>query len=212
MWSQGMKSSTMPITLKLGELINAKPALERLIQLKFSIVTSYKLARRLKVINDALVTFEAKRIDLIRELGTPVAGKPDQVQVVQVSSEDILKAKKTAAKIAADIDEESIQIKASADKEGVDSHRIVLDGLIRMAASADAEVSRLEAGLIAWTEFNRRNNELLAIEETIAIDPIRLSELQSPENVLCKTCGRSPNEITVVDAMLLFPLLADDPS
>lgn len=201
----------MPITLKLGELVNAKPALERLIQLKFSITTSYKLARRLKVINEALMTFDAKRTELVKELGTPVEGSPGKIQIVQVTPDKLRLAKKEAEKKREDADRAKALF---ASNLGSDTEKATaknaMDVLVEAADKAAAEIPVLEASMKAWNEFTNRTNEMMMIDEVLQIDPIKLAELQPPENTICTKCGRSPNEISVDDVMLLFPLLADE--
>jgi hypothetical protein len=202
----------MPIKLKLGELVNAKPALERLIQLKFSITTSYKLARRLKVINETLMTFDAKRTELVKELGTPVEGSPGKIQIRQVTPDSLRKAKNEAAKKREDADRASALYKtASSDTEAATA-KAAMDVLVKLADQAEAEIPLLEASMKAWNEFTSRTNEMMVIDEVLNIDPIKLAELQPPENTVCKTCGQSPNQISVDDVMLLFPLLADEPA
>ena len=200
----------MPITLKLGELVNAKPALERLIQLKFSITTSYKLARRLKVINEALMTFDAKRTELVKELGTPVADSPGKIQIVQVTPDSLRKAKKEATKKREDAERaRALYQTAGSDTEAATA-KSAMDVLIKLADDAEADIPNLEKSMAAWNEFTSRTNEMMMIDETLAIDPIKLGELQPPENTICQKCGRSPNEVSVDDVMLLFPLLSDD--
>jgi hypothetical protein len=207
-----MRSTTMPITLKLGELVNAKPALERLIQLKFSITTSYKLARRLKVINEALMTFDAKRTELVKELGTPVADSPGKIQIRQVTPDSLRKAKKDATKRREDADRASALYKtATSDTEAMTAET-AMNVLVKLADEAETEIPILEKEMVAWNEFTSRTNEMMMINETLQIDPIKLTELQPAESAICKTCGQSPNQISVDDMMLLYPLLADEAS
>lgn len=201
---------TPPITLKLGELVNAKPALERLIQLKFSITTAYKLARRLKIINEALMTFDAKRTELVKELGTPVADSPGKIQIRQITPDKIRKAKEEASLKRADATRaQKLHETAASDTEKL-SAKTAMDTLVKLADDAETEIPALEKEMAAWNEFNAKTNELMNVDEILHIDPIRLSELQPPENTVCPKCGRSPNEVTVDDMMLLFPLLAEE--
>lgn len=204
--------SSMPITLKLGEIVNAKPALERLIQMRFSMTTSYKLARRLKIINETLITFDAKRSDLVKELGTPVAGSPGKFQIVRVTEDNILKARNNAEKKRQEANSAKALCEALPIKF-IDSElaQLSMESSGKAADEAQESLDNLEKSLLKWNGFATRINEMMTIEETLAIDPIKLSELQPPENAICKTCGRSPNEISVDDVMLLYPLLAEEP-
>jgi hypothetical protein len=188
----------MPITLKLGELLSAKPALERLIQLKFAITTSYKLARRLKIINEALITYDAKRSEIVRELGSPVAGSNSEQYQLQKITPAELKAARDDAANKRKISEESTETEDSKAK------------LTKSAAEAEAVVSNIEKGMTAWNTYVRLDNELKMIDEVLNIDPIRLAELHASENATCLKCGRAPNEISVEDMMRLYPLLAED--
>jgi hypothetical protein len=205
-----MKSATMPITLKLGELVNAKPALERLIQLKFSITTSYKLARRLRVINEALMTFDAKRTELVKELGTPVEGSPGKIQIRQVTPDSLRKAKEEAIKKRESANSATKLYQTSGSDTEAATAKAAMDVLVKLADQAEAEIPVLEASMKAWNEFTTRTNEMMMIDEVLNMDPIKLTELQPPENTICKTCGQSPNQISVDDVMLLYPLLADE--
>jgi hypothetical protein len=205
-----MKSATMPITLKLGELVNAKPALERLIQLKFSITTSYKLARRLRVINEALMTFDAKRTELVKELGTPVEGSPGKIQIRQVTPDSLRKAKEEAIKKRESANSATKLYQTSGSDTEAATAKAAMDVLVKLADQAEAEIPVLEASMKAWNEFTTRTNEMMMIDEILNMDPIKLTELQPPENTICKTCGQSPNQISVDDVMLLYPLLADE--
>jgi len=200
----------MPITLKLGELYSAKPALERLLQLKFSLVTSYNLTRRLKPINKILMDFDTKRTELVKELGTPLADGSGKIQLLQVTPDTLRKAKKEATQKRADAERaRGLYQTADNDTEAAKA-KSSMEVLIKLADDADAEIPNLEKSMAAWNEFTSRTNEMMMVDKTLDIDPIRLSELQPPENAICKTCGRSPNELSVADVMLLFPLLADE--
>jgi hypothetical protein len=201
---------TMPITLKLGELVYAKPALERLILMKFSLTTWYKLVRRIKVINEALMIFDEKRTKLVKELGTPVVDNPSKTQIRQVTPEGLYKAKAEAKKKREDADRASALFKTAASDTEAKVAETAMNVLVKLADDAEAEIPSLERHMTAWNEYNSQTNEMMMIEETLAIDPIRLSELQPPENAICDKCGRSPNEISGDDMMLLFPLLIDD--
>jgi hypothetical protein len=200
----------MPITLKLGELYSAKPALERLLQLKFSLVTSYNLTRRLKPINKILMDFDTKRTELVKELGTPLADGSGKIQLLQVTPEGLRNAKKEATQKRADAERaRGLYQTAGSDTESATA-KAAMEMLVKLADDADAEIPNLEKSMAAWNEFTSRTNEMMMDDKTLDIDPIRLSELQPPENAICKTCGRSPNELSVDDVMLLFPLLADE--
>jgi hypothetical protein len=204
----------MPITLKLGELVNARPALEKLMDpsggLRFSLTTAFKLSRRLKVINAVLLAFDAKRADLVRELGTPVVDRPGKFQLLQVTPDKLDKAKKEATKKREDaVQASGLYRTAGSDTEDATA-KTSMDVLVKLADDAEAELPILEKNMVAWNDFTSRTNEMMMADETLDIDPIRLSELQPPENTVCKTCGRSPNEFSVDEVMLLFPLLTDD--
>jgi hypothetical protein len=201
---------TPAITLKLGELVKAKPALEKLLQQKFSITTAYKLARRLRIINEALMTFDAKRGELVKELGTPVADNPGKIQLRQVTPDTISKAKDEVLSKRAKANQ-AVQLHATAgnDTEKATA-KTTMDTLVKLADDAETEIPALEKEMASWNEFVTKTNELMMVDEVLPIDPIKLSELQPPENIICSKCGRSSNEITVDDVMLLFPLLAEE--
>jgi hypothetical protein len=71
----------MPTQITLRQLIEAKPVLEKLLKMPFSIATSYALARRARIINAELVEYDKKRNDLITQLGSPMEGQPDKTGI-----------------------------------------------------------------------------------------------------------------------------------
>ena len=73
----------MPITLKLRELLLIKPALDRLAALKFPMTTSFRLAKRLRVVTTELDLYDKKYNEIVTELGTPVDGQPGQIGIAQ---------------------------------------------------------------------------------------------------------------------------------
>jgi len=192
----------MPITLKLGELLAAKPALERLGQLRFSITTSYKMVRRIKVINVVLMRFDAQRAALARELGTPIKDSPNKIRLRQVTPEQLQAARDDVKK--------KKEMAASCQPSSLDSDVDEEEYLTSQIKQAEADLKIMEAEAESWHSFVAKTNDLMMIDETISIDPIRLSELQPPENTICPKCQRSPNELTVDDVMLLYPLLAPE--
>jgi len=199
----------MPITLKLGELLTAKPALERLGQLRFSITTSYKLARRIKIINESLMRFDAQRAALVRELGSPVKDSPTKVHLRQIKPELLQSAKDEALLKRQDANRATLLFETSLADDEVSKTKAknAMENLKAQADAADVEVALMEADALAWNNFIAKTNDLMMLDETLSIDPIKLSELQPPEDTICPKCHHSPNEISVEDVMLLFPLL-----
>jgi hypothetical protein len=197
----------MPITLKLGVLVQAKPALEKLVQLKFSMATSHKLVRRLRPINDALMNFDSARAEWVRELGTQALDGSKKFQLRQVNPEHLQKAKSEAAQKREDATR-ATTLYRTADGD-TSKAKSSMESLVKFAEDAEAQVAALEKEMAAWTEFNQRTNDKMN-EDVSNIDPIRLSELQPLESAICSKCGRSPHEISIEDMMLLYPFLVDD--
>jgi hypothetical protein len=205
----------MPITLKLGELVNTKPVLEKLIKCRFSYTTNYRLARRLKVINSELVTYDESRTKLITELGTPSNDKSGRVQLLQVSEDQLKKAKEEVALKKSDAARaKTIYETSSGSNEEKADLKKAMETLDTAAQEAENVLPILEKHMVSWPLYIASNNDLLNVDVTLAIDPIRLSELQPPSNDLCDKCGKSSTSeaLTVEDTMILFPLLVDDAS
>lgn len=57
--------------ITLGELLNGKPALEKLVNLEISIKTAYKLSRIINKLNNELQNFEDQRQKLVSKYGEP---------------------------------------------------------------------------------------------------------------------------------------------
>jgi hypothetical protein len=205
----------MPITLKLGELVNTKPKLEKLIKCRFSFTTNYRLARRLKVINSELVTYDESRTKLVTELGTPLNDKSGRVQLMQVSEDQLKKAKEEVALKKSDASRaKTLYETSSGSNEEKADLKKAMETLDTAAQEAEDALPILEKHMKAWPLYVAANNELLNVDVTLDIDPIRISELQPPANDLCDKCGQSStNEaLSVEDIMILFPLLVDDAS
>ena len=73
----------MPITIVLKNLLLAKPALTRLTALKFPMTTSYRLAKRLRMVAAEIEDYEKKYNEIVTELGTPIEGQPGQIGIAQ---------------------------------------------------------------------------------------------------------------------------------
>ena len=71
----------MPISLKMHALLSAKPAVERLATMRFPITTSYRLAKRLKIISEEFGLYEKKHNELVTRFGTPIEGQPGQIEI-----------------------------------------------------------------------------------------------------------------------------------
>jgi len=71
----------MPIKITLGQLIDARPVLDKLLKMTFSISVSYQLSRRMRVIKPELDAYDQKQNDLVKELGNPVPNEPDKVGI-----------------------------------------------------------------------------------------------------------------------------------
>lgn len=201
----------MPITMKLGELVNAKAPLERLIAMKFSIVTSYRLARRLKQVNEELAIFETKRNELVKDLGEVMKDDPTKLQIIQVLPATVVRAKAEAVEKRAAFERAKALFEAA--PEGVATGKSELQAAMlkaeEAALAAEADVPVKEAGQKKWEEFATKHNELQLMEITLDFDPIPLSDLKTPEDKICSECKRGPNEIPVEDMMLLLPLLSE---
>lgn len=205
----------MPITLKLGELVNTKPVLEKLIKCRFSFTTNYRLARRLKVINFELVTYDESRTKLVSELGSPLDDKSGRIQLMQVTADQLQKAKESVSIKQAEADRaKALYETSSGTEEEKTDLKQTMESLEADAKSAEAALPLLEKHMKAWPLYVAANNELLNVDVTLDIDPIRLSELQPPTDALCEKCGRSNNQesLSVEETMILFPLLQDDAS
>jgi hypothetical protein len=154
----------MPTKITLGQLVEAKPALEKLLKTHFSMATSYSLARRARVINAELADYDKKLNSLITELGSPVEGQPD--------------------------------------KTGISPTRV------------NPETKAVETNP-AMSEFLKKRGELLAVEVTLEVEPIRLADLAVlPYAKDCPKCGTKVGEIpeqdpTGADLYLLGPLLVE---
>lgn len=59
----------MPLNLTVKDIINAKPALEKLAQQDVDIVQSFKLAKCIRCLNDHYKDYDQSRIDLVKKLG-----------------------------------------------------------------------------------------------------------------------------------------------
>lgn len=57
--------------LTLGELLNGKPALEKLVNLEIGIKTAYKISRIIRKLNEELQHFEEQRQKLVTQYGEP---------------------------------------------------------------------------------------------------------------------------------------------
>jgi hypothetical protein len=71
----------MPTQITLGQLAEAKPALDKLLKMTFSMATSYALARRARVVNSELAEYNKKLNDLIAKLGSPLEKEPDKIGI-----------------------------------------------------------------------------------------------------------------------------------
>jgi hypothetical protein len=205
----------MSITLKLGELISAKPTLEKLIKCRFSFTTNYRLARRLKVINSELMTYNESHTKIVTELGTPLNDNSGRFQLMQVTPDQLKKAQEEVSLKRADADQaKTIYETHTGSSEEKTALKTSMEALATDAKKSEKALTILEKHMKAWPLYVAANNELLNIVVTLDIDPIRLSELQPLSNDLCDKCGQSStNEaLSVEDIMILFPLLMDDAS
>jgi hypothetical protein len=75
----------MPITMKLGQLLMARPALERLMTHRFSMFTSYQVAQLARQALDLATDYEQQHNDLVRKLGTPLDEQKSKIGIDEKS-------------------------------------------------------------------------------------------------------------------------------
>jgi len=59
----------MPIKLTLKELLDAKPALEKIVKQDIDIAQSFKLAKYIRELNEHFKDYDDQRVSLVRRLG-----------------------------------------------------------------------------------------------------------------------------------------------
>jgi hypothetical protein len=73
------------IPVSLGQLVQAEPALQRLLEVRLPARTAYHVAKLMALVQAETQHFHAQRETFIRELGTPVPDQPDALQVASAN-------------------------------------------------------------------------------------------------------------------------------
>jgi hypothetical protein len=86
------RTPTPGLTMTLGELVDAEPALGRLLEVRLSAQLAYNVAKLSKVVQKETKHFQEQRDALIRELGEPVPDDPNgAVRVTMANTPDFLR-------------------------------------------------------------------------------------------------------------------------
>ena len=99
--------------LTLGELLNGKPALEKLVNLEISIKAAYKLSRIIRKLNEELQNFEEQRQKLVNQYGEPQEN--GNVIVTQENMEAFAKELNDLASLEIELDFEPVSLEELGD-------------------------------------------------------------------------------------------------